>query len=255
MRITQLLLFFFAFSSFAIGQSTKLIVRAKAKDAKFIGTSVGGAMVLIKNADTGELLTSGLTQGSTGNTSLIMKTPYNRYDQIADENTAKFEANLDISEPTFVTIEVKSPYSNRQATVLASTQIWVIPGKDITGDGIVLEIPGFIIDILEPQTHRFQSKDRLKEGYLGIKANIVMMCGCTISDGGLWDGSDMEVKALIKKGGKLVEEVDMQITPTSNIFAGKVKLEETGPYEITVYAYDAKTGNTGLDRLNFVLTD
>ena len=29
---------------------TKIIVRTKAKDAKFIGTSVGGSHILIKNA-------------------------------------------------------------------------------------------------------------------------------------------------------------------------------------------------------------
>lgn len=65
---SRLLLLFTLFGFIFIqAQPTKITVRAKAKDAKFIGTSVGGALILIRNADTGELLASGRTEGSTGN--------------------------------------------------------------------------------------------------------------------------------------------------------------------------------------------
>jgi hypothetical protein len=58
---------------------------------------------------------------------------------ITDTQTAGFTANIDISEPTFVTVEVLSPFNNKQAQAKVSTELWVIPGKDILGDGIILK--------------------------------------------------------------------------------------------------------------------
>ncbi len=234
-------------------QNTKLIVRAKAKDAKFIGSSIGGAFVMVKNADTDEILAKGLTEGSTGNTGLIMSAPHERYMQLSDDRTARFETSLSIEEPMFLTIEVHSPYTHRSARVVASTQVWLIPGKDIIHDGIVLEIPGFIIDILNPHTHRFLEKADLKDGFLNVEANIVMMCGCTISKGGLWDGTKMDVQAILKWNGQKVGEYLLEMTDTANLFSGKIPLSEGGNYEIIVYAFDPETGNTGVEKVNFIL--
>lgn len=234
-------------------QPTQITVRAKAKDAKFIGTSVGGAMIVVRDALTGEVLAQGRTEGSTGNTGLIMSTPHERYTQLATEGTAGFTTTLDIEEPRLLTIEAHAPYTSRQARILASTQIWLIPGKDISGDGVVLEIPGFIIDILEPQTHRFMSRAELQDGKAIVRANIVMMCGCTISDGGLWDGSRMEVEVIVKRNGKKPGVYPMQITETVNIFEGAIPISEGGAYEFIVTAFDPRTGNTGVDKVNFVM--
>ena len=51
---------------------TTVVVRAKAKDAMFIGTSFGGARVVVRNAETGEILAEGLTEGGTGVQDLVM---------------------------------------------------------------------------------------------------------------------------------------------------------------------------------------
>ena len=247
--LIALLLVFVTTASFAT--PTKVVVRAKAKDAKFIGTSVGGAMVIIRNVVTGEILAKGLTTGSTGNTQLIMRTAKKRYQAISDDRTAKFEATVDIAEPTFVTIQVMAPYNKKQSTITAQTQVWLIPGKDITGDGIVIEIPGFIIDVLAPQTHEFISLGK-NNNQINIKANVVMTCGCTISKGGLWDGDKMEAKAIVKRNGQPYQTVTLQLGSKVNTFEGVLKTSEAGLYEILVYVYDARTGNTGVDKVNVV---
>ncbi len=233
---------------------TKIIVRAKAKDAKFIGSSLGGAYVIIKDKLTGQILARGKTEGSTGNTKLIMSTPKERYLSIADEKTAKFEASIDIDEPTFVRIEVYSPISNKQARVNASTELWLIPGKHILGDGVILEISGFIIDILEPRTHHYIALDEIKDDPFKIRANMVMMCGCTINKNGLWDSEKFEVKAIVKRNGDWLTDVSMAIVST-NLFEGSFDLKQPGQYEITLYAYDEQTGNTGVDKVNYVIYD
>ncbi|MEO1655543.1 MAG: hypothetical protein AAFU64_18520 [Bacteroidota bacterium] len=226
---------------------TRVIVRARAKDAKFIGTSMGGAWVRIRDVQSQEILAQGSTVGSTGNTSLLMKEAHERYTQISSEGSAKFEVVLDLDEPIFVDIEVIAPYQKKQARASVRTQVWLIPGKDMAGDGIIMEIPGFVIDALSPQTH---SSVKLANGQqeIPIKANIVMMCGCTISKGGLWDGDQMEVKALVKRNGKAFKTVDLTLGEQVNTFLGTLVVDQVGSYEIVVYAYDPKTANTGIDK-------
>lgn len=253
MKKAFLLLALLAVGTMGFAQQTKVMIRAKAKDAKFIGNSIGGAHVLVKNTENGQILAEGITQGSTGNTELIMNTPKGRHDQISDGNTAGFLAVLDLTGPTFVQVEVRAPFHRKNAMVSSTTQLWVIPGKDILGDGIVLDFSGYAIDILTPNTHQYVSLKSLSQG-LQVRANIVMMCGCPIEKGGLWDSSGMEVKALVKKDGKDFGSIDLA-NPSRNIFEGQLEIRETGNYGITLYAYDPSTGNTGLDRIDFVVTD
>jgi hypothetical protein len=199
--------------SFSIqAQETKIVVRAKAKDAKFIGSSIGGALIMIKDANTGELLAKGLTIGSTGNTTLIMKEPHVRNKGISDDATAKFEATLSLNEPTLVTIEALAPANAKNAQVVAQTQLWVLPGKDLVGEGVILEIPGFVIDVIAPQRHSRISL--ASQETIEIKANVVMMCGCPITKGGTWDSDQILVEANVKINGEKVKTVTLNISET-----------------------------------------
>ncbi|HWY76816.1 MAG TPA: hypothetical protein VN281_14430, partial [Verrucomicrobiae bacterium] len=60
------------------GKETKVMVRAIARDAKVIGTHVGGARITVKDVATGEILAQGIQQGGTGDTDVIMKKPHTR---------------------------------------------------------------------------------------------------------------------------------------------------------------------------------
>jgi hypothetical protein len=233
-------------------QTTKVIIRAKAKDAKFIGTPIGGALVVVKNDLTGEILAKGLTTGGSGSTDIIIKAPIVRGHAITDSATAKFVAEVNITEPTFADIEVTAPVNRRNGTVKASTQVWLIPGKDILGDGIVLEIPGYILDVVYPTTHQFIKLTDIKDGILTFKASLTLECGCPITNGGVWDSNDIAVNAVVKREGIKTGEVPLKLIE-QDIFQGNVNIKEKGDYELDVYAYNAKTGNTGVDRINFVV--
>lgn len=233
-------------------EKTTIIIRAKAKDAKFIGTSIGGAKVVVRNSLTDEILAQGLTSGSTGNTDLIMKTPHERNKRLSDEETAKFEAVIDISEPVFVTIEVYAPVNKRQALVKPSTQVWLFPGKDVIGDGIVIEIPGFVVDILTPQTHEVIQRGN-NSSILPVKANVVMMCGCPTTNGGTWNAEDYEVEAVIKKDGQVIKNVPLKVRGKNSTYEAETDMPESGNYEILIYAYDPQSGNTGADKINIII--
>ncbi len=130
--------------------STKLVVRAKSKDAKFVGTSMGGARVTVKDSESGNVLATGITQGSTGDTGKIMIEPKTRFGTISD-GAAKFETSIDINEPVLITIEIDAPLVTKPDMIKSSTQMWLIPGKDITGQGIIIEIPGFSVIARAPE--------------------------------------------------------------------------------------------------------
>ena len=230
------------------GQETNIMIRAKASDAKFIGSSIGGAKIIVKDAVTGAILAEGITHGSTGDTDKIMKQDWKRSEDLSDDNTAGFLAKIDIDKPKFITVEALGPVNKKQASVLSSTQLWVIPGKDIAGDGVVLEIPGFVVDILSPQTHeRISASEKIN-----LTANVVMMCGCPVTKDGIWDAGKYEVKAIITGNDGISTEVELMAGEKPSTFKAEVTLEK-GLYEVLIYAYDSGTGNTGLDKTNIIV--
>lgn len=152
--IVSALLLALAAAAPAFPEETAVTVRVLSRDAKFIGSSMGGARVTLRDAETGELLAEGVTQGSTGDTARLMRTPRERGTTFATPGAAAFETTLDLSRPTLVEIAAFGPLAQRQSAVSASTTRWVLPGKGLTGgDGVVLELAGFAVDVLAPPAH------------------------------------------------------------------------------------------------------
>lgn len=228
---------------------TTLLVRAQAKDAKFIGSSIGGARIIIREAASGRILADGFTEGSTGNTQRIMQEAHSRYKPLADAETAGFTATLDLEQPVFVTVEGYAPWQQPQARIKVETQLWLIPGKNITGDGLILEFPGFVVNVLSPQTHESTAAGTT----VPITANVVMMCGCPVTEGGLWDATQYEVAAIIEKDGKKLKEIPLRLSEKASTFRGELAAPAPGLYQVSVYAYDPKTGNTGVSTTNFIV--
>src|SRR5579862_6267811 len=99
------------------GTETKVMIRAIARDAKVIGTHVGGARITVKDAASGEILAQGMQQGGTGDTDLIMKKPRTRGMALYNTpDTSGFLAVLHIEKPTVVEISAEGPLGNAQAT-------------------------------------------------------------------------------------------------------------------------------------------
>ena len=238
----------FACSSPSWAEPTHITVHVIAKGAKFIGTTMGGVQITIRDADTGELLAKGATEGGTGDTKRIMAGQH----PLATPDAAKFDATIDISEPRRIEVTAYGPLARRNTANTVSSTQWVVPGKDITaGDGWLLEMPGFFVDIQEPVMHVM-----LKGApqTIPLKANVRMMCGCPIEPGGLWDANQFEVSALVKRNGEPAGTAKLSYAGRTSEFAGTLTVDKPGTYEATIYAYDPKSGNTGLDRTTFIVT-
>ncbi|XSG81370.1 MAG: hypothetical protein ACPW61_09810 [Methyloligella sp. ZOD6] len=237
----------------AHAEPTEITVRVLGKDSKFVGTSMGGVQIVLRDAETGEVLARGVTKGGTGDTKLLMHEDRGRRAKLSDETAAKFSATLDLDAPGLIEAEAYGPLGQRQSAVHASSTQWVVPGRDVTGgDGWVLELPGFAVDVLAPPAHK---RIPAEKGSVPIAANVVMMCGCPIAPDSLWDADAYEVKALIRHDGKLAGEVALRYAGEASQFEGAVPIEGPGLYEVTVFAYDPANGNTGLDRTTFIATE
>jgi hypothetical protein len=80
-----------------------------------------------------------------------MKTPVARGVPISDDSAAKFTATIDINEPRLIEVTAYGPMVNLQAANKVSATQWVVPGKHITGgDAWMLELPGFVVDVIAP---------------------------------------------------------------------------------------------------------
>jgi len=233
----------------AFAEPTDVSVRVISKGAKFVGSSMGGVAITLRDAGTGEILARGATSGGTGSTQKIMKDSHPRGAPVSTEGSAKFTATLDLQTPRLVKVEAYGPLSQRQSAVTVTSTQWVVPGKHVTGgDAWLLELPGFVVDVVAPQTP-------LKAGgaprTLTLTANVFMMCGCPIEPGGLWDADDYEVAAMLMRDGETVRTVPLRYAGTVSQFEAEIEIGEPGAYEAIVYAYDPANGSTGLDRATF----
>ncbi len=255
-----LVLFTSATMAAGIGaEPTDISVQVLARDAKFVGTSMGGARVIIENIQTGEVLAQGLTAGDTGDTQRIMQRDRKRGDTLATEGSARFNATLDIDTPTKVRVTATGPQSELDSANSVSATQWVLPGKSMSaGNGWLLELPGLAVKLLT-----VPSSVRLQEGKaeIEIQANVQMMCGCPLTPKGMWDSEQFEIVAHIARQDSeslkagAVQQVELAYAGEPSLFTAKIPLQNAGDYSISVWAYQHKTGNSGLATKQITVID
>ena len=245
-----------------MGISTQVDVRVIAKDGKYLGDDIGGALVTIHDAQTGELLARGTTSGGSGQQNL-MDICVTRSDVLPVDEASVFTASLDLDEPRLIRVTAYGPLAAQQSANTVSLTQWIYPGKNISGGakggGFLLEIPGLVVQILNPPTH-FLPKTAPQE--IEIRANVTMMCGCPI---GImpWNPEQFDVMAVIRQGQYYSAELPLKYDENApygipSQFAVKwpTPKNETGQpeiYEIIVSAFQQKTGNTGVDKATLII--
>lgn len=235
----------------AMAEPTDITVRVISKDAKFIGSSMGGVRITLSDARTGEVLASGLTRGGTGNTGKIMHTDGGRRTRMADDSAAAFEASIDLDQPRLIEAEAYGPLDYPESAHRVTATQWVVPGLDLSaGDGWVLEMPGFVVDVREPAEYAQVSTD---DGGVPIVAEVMMMCGCPIEPGGLWDANQYEITMTVTHDGRTSDAIALDYAGRASHFSGQVPVSGSGAYRVTVRAYDPENGNTGIGGTTFVV--
>ncbi len=223
-------------------ETTQVLVRVTAKDAKIIGSGVGGAHVTVRDLETSKLLAEGIQEGSTGSTEQIMES-WERGAPIFDsEGAGSFLAQLDVSRPTRVLIEARGPLGAPHAEQFASKSLLVIPGHHVLGEGVILELNGFTVELLAPTESRVAAGRSLP-----VRARVTMLCGCPTEPGGRWDSDQYDIVARLVNGeGRTVTESKLTFAGTTSEYQANVRAARPGEYELQIIASDSATGNFGM---------
>jgi len=222
-------------------QATKVLVRVTANDAKIIGSGVGGAQITIHDASTGEVLAEGVQEGSTGSTPNLMGARERGETVYDTDGAAGFLAELEVLEPTHVVIEASGPLGAEHPQAGSKTLL-VIPGRDITGEGVIIELNGFTVEMQSPGTDQTVTAGEPFE----VRSRVTMLCGCPTEPGGLWDSDDYEIIVRAVRDGETVGEWPMEFSGTTSEYTASVTVDAPGDVELEVFAIDVGKGNTGM---------
>jgi hypothetical protein len=236
----------------AHADDTNISIAVKSKDALFVGEAVGGAYIIVRNRLNGDILAEGRTTGGSGDRAKIMAETTARDAVQFDDQSAHFSFSLDLYEPTPVTIEAAGPNAQEQARVEASTDYLIIPGKDYSkGNGIIVELPGFIVDVTSPPVNHKAKFNA--DTAIPLQANIAKLCGCHIGKDSPWPPERYDVEAGIYRGDLFMAKVKMEKTDQPGIYGTNMKFQEAGTYRLVVTAFDPHTMEGGMDSTTITL--
>lgn len=228
---------------------TGIVVRAVAHDAKLIGTGVGGARITIRDVAADSILAEGVTAGGTGDTGILMKRPRTRGETVYDTpGAAAFSATLPLSRPTLVEILAEGPLDYPEALARASETVLLVPGEPVVGEGIVLDLHGYIVEILSPAAHATPAG-----GSIAVRARVRLLCGCPTGPGGIWDSDRIRITARLLEGGTTLSEVPLAYAGETSTYAGALPAAGAGDAVLEVLAVDAGRANAGRARIPVTL--
>lgn len=254
--------------------ATKILVRVQALGGKFLGDDIGGAVITIRDVQSGELLASGPTRGDSGNLSAkysagaslcTLVTPTAKGPMVQwlspDKATAHFTAVLQLERPRLLEVSAFGPLGGLQSAHRVAVTEWFVPGQSVNGPpGLVLVIPGLLVQVMAPATHTALASSAKRQN-VAFEANVAMMCGCPISNapGNPWLPADFEVYADIRQVGALKRPVQriqlgFNTAGTASLFCGSYQVAAgPGPtyYEATITAHQVSTGNVGTGTVTF----
>jgi hypothetical protein len=226
---------------------TTVVVRVVAHRSLVLGHEVGGARVTITDLATGQLLASGLQQGEPGDQSQIMRTPHLMNEPVySGRAAASFTTILDLARPTLVEIAAQGPLAYPGASQRASTTVLLIPGHDMTGDGIVLRLYGYLVQVEHPKP----GESLIAKEDVMLQASVRTLSGSLVRPHSDWDSRKIHIYAELLIGNRIVERLQMFYTGENSRFEAPffVPLPKDAPDGITlrVIAADAANGNFGL---------
>jgi hypothetical protein len=241
---------------------TQIDVRVVAKGGKYLGDDIGGALVTVHDVRTGELLARGTTAGGSGVKDL-MDLCVTRSEVLTVEGASVYTASLELDGPRLIRVTAYGPLAAQAAANTAALTQWVCPGRDVNGGaqggGFLLEIPGLVVQVLNPPTHFLPAE---APAQIEVRANVTMMCGCPIGVQP-WDPSLFEVSAAVKSGDTYSVEFPLAFdaeapygAPSQFAAQWTVPANTTGQpqiYGITVTAFQQSTGNTGVDTATLII--
>jgi hypothetical protein len=226
---------------------TRILVRVVAHGAMVLGREVGGARVTITDVATGQLLASGIQQGEMGDQNQIMRTPHLMEEpRYSSRPAAFFSATLDLLKPTLVEITAEGPLAYPSSAQRASETVLLIPGHDMTNDGIVIHLYGYLVQIEHPKP----GESLVSKEDVILRASVRTLSGSLVRPHGDWDSRKLHIYGEVLIGDRVVERLQMFYSGDKAHFEAPffVPVSQDAPDGISlrVIAADSNSGNFGM---------
>jgi hypothetical protein len=234
---------------------TKVVVRVVAHGAMVVGRDVGGARVTITDLETKQVLATGIQQGEAGDQNQIMRTPHLMEEPVYSARpAAAFTTTLELRKPTWVEITAEGPLAHPASMQQASQTVLLIPGHDLTNDGIVMHLYGYIVRIEEPKAGQaLIAKDDVK-----LRASIRTLSGTLVRPHGDWDSRKIRIYGEVLIGDRIVERLQMFYSNETGTFDAPFFVPKPGDAPngivLRVVATDLATGNSGIGLVDYLVT-
>ncbi len=232
--------------------ATEVLIRVVAHGAMVLGDEVGGARITITEVATGQVLASGMQLGEAGDQNQIMRTPRMLGEpQYSSKPSGFFRATLYLDRPTLVKISAQGPLAYPAAMQQASKTILLVPGHDLTQDGIILDLNGYIVKIENPPPGQpLIAKDDVK-----LRASIQTLSGEPVRPHGDWDSRRVHIYGELLIGDQVIERlqlfhIGLQASFEAPFFVPTPKEAPNG-ITLRVVAADGAGANFGLDQASY----
>lgn len=231
---------------------TTVLVRVVAHGSMVLGREVGGARVTITDLATGQLLASGIQQGEAGDQNQIMRTPHLMEEPLYSARpAASFTATFELARPTLVEIAAEGPLAYSASMQRASTTVRLIPGHDLTNDGIVLQLYGYVVLIESPRP----GEPLIAKDDITLRASVRTLSGALVRPHGDWDSRKVHIYGELLIGDRVVERLQLFYSGDKASFEAPffVPISKDAPDGIAlrVVAADAASGNFGVGQAKY----
>ena len=228
-----------------------------AHGAMVLGREVGGARVTITDVETKQVLATGIQQGEAGDQNQIMRTPHLMEEPVYSARpAAAFTTTLELRKPTLVEVTAEGPLAYPTSMQRASKTVLLIPGHDLTNDGIVLHLYGYIVQIEHPKP----GEPLIAKDDVTLRASVRTLSGTLVRPHGDWDSRKIHIYGEVLIGDRIVERLQMFYSGEGSSFEAPffVPTPKDAPDGITlrVVVTDLSMGNSGIGTAtNPVLTE
>jgi hypothetical protein len=233
-------------------QPTTILVRVVGHGAMVLGREVGGARVTVTDVASRQILVTGIQQGDAGDQNQIMRTPRLMEEpHYSSRPAAAFTATFDLFHPTLVEVTAEGPLAYPASSQRASATVWLVPGHNMSNDGIVLHLYGYIVQIEHPKP----GEPLIAKDDVILRASVRTLSGALVRPHGDWDSRKIHIYGELMIGERVLERLQLFYNNDRASFEAPffVPLPENAPDGITlrVVSADPASGNFGVGQAKF----
>jgi len=232
--------------------SVEVLVRVVAHGAMVLGSEVGGARVTITEVATGAVLASGLQTGEAGDQNQIMRTPRVMEEpRYSSRPSGAYRVALPLSTPTVVEIAAEGPLAYPTSMRRAAKTVLLVPGHDLTNDGVVLHLYGYIVQLEDPPP----GQPLIAKADVKLTASVKTLSGAPVRPHGDWDSRKVQIYGEVRIGSRLIERIQMFYSGSKGLFEAPffVPTPAEAPDGVTlrVVAADKADANMGMGEARY----